>query len=97
MRSLCLGVLCFNDLVALGVMSACAENGPQVGKDILIVGIDDIEDGRDSFPSLTSISCNISGLADETATRMLEWIKLGQAPEDVARLPVELVKRASSG
>ena len=78
-------------------MSACAENGPQVGKDIQIVGIDDIEDGRDSFPSLTSISCNISGLAEETATRMLDWIKLGKSPNDVTRLPVKLVKRDSSG
>lgn len=91
------GVLCFNDLVALGVMSACAENGPQVGKDIHVVGFDDIEDGRDSFPSLTSISCNISGLAEETANRMLEWIKLGEAPANTTRLPVELVRRASSG
>ena len=91
------GILCFNDLVALGVMSACAEMGPQVGKDLLVVGIDDIEDGRHSFPSLTSVSCNISGLATETAGRMLDWIKLGTPPESSTRLPVELVKRASSG
>ena len=34
------GILCFNDLVALGVLSACAEFGPRVGKDIRVIGID---------------------------------------------------------
>ena len=90
------GVLCFNDLVALGVLSACAEHGPRVGSELKVIGIDDVEDCRDSFPPLTSVSCNISDLAKATATSLLTWITEGIAPHDTTRLPISLVRRASS-
>ena len=90
------GILCFNDLVALGVLSACAEFGPRVGKDIRVIGIDDIEACRDSFPTLTSVSCDIPGLADFTAKSMLKWISEGVKPEPVTRTPVTLAQRSSS-
>ena len=91
------GILCFNDLVALGVLSACAEHGPKVGRDLHVVGFDDIEDCRDSFPPLTSVSCDIPGLAVYTAECLLAWINEGKTPAQSARLPVSLVVRQSSG
>ncbi len=91
------GILCFNDLVALGVLSACAEFGPRVGRDIRVVGIDDIEACRDSFPALTSIGCDIPGLARTTAESILTWIRDGTRPDAVTRTPVSLAQRASSG
>lgn len=89
------GVLCFNDLVALGFLSDCAEFGPHVGKDIGVIGIDDIEACRDSFPTLTSVSCDIPGLADITAKSILGWISEGQMPALVTRTPVSLTHRSS--
>lgn len=91
------GILCFNDLVALGVLSDCAEFGPRVGKDIRVIGIDDIEACRDSFPTLTSVSCDIPGLAHTTAQSILGWITKGAKPVLVKRTPVSLARRASSG
>lgn len=91
------GVICFNDLVALGVLSACPELGVQVGRDLRVVGFDDIEDCQDSYPPLTSVSCNIPDFAKSTAAQILAWIKDGKAPQMAARSPVELIKRASSG
>ena len=90
------GVLCFNDLVALGVLAACAEHGPQVGTDIRVVGIDDIEDCRDSFPSLSSVSCAIPALSRATADMMIAWIQNGSVPAMTTRCDVKLVQRASS-
>ena len=90
------GVLCFNDLVALGVLSGCAEHGPRVGSELKVIGIDDIEDCRDSFPPLTSVSCNIPELAETTAQTLLGWFTAGIDPDDELRLPVSLVRRASS-
>ncbi|MBT8414561.1 MAG: LacI family transcriptional regulator [Boseongicola sp.] len=90
------GVLCFNDLVALGVLAHCAEHGPKAGKQLKVIGIDDIEDCLDSFPPLTSVSCNIPELAETTAKKLLVWITEGVAPEDTTRLPVSLTCRASS-
>lgn len=91
------GVICFNDLVALGVLSACPELGIKAGTDLRVVGFDDIEDCQDSYPPLTSVSCNILDLAKSTAAQMLDWIKNGKAPPMTARSPVQLIKRASSG
>ena len=91
------GVICFNDLVALGVLSACPELGVKAGTDLRVVGFDDIEDCQDSYPPLTSVSCNIPDFAKSTAAQILAWINEGKAPDMTARSPVQLIKRASSG
>ena len=91
------GVICFNDLVALGVLAACPELGIKVGTDLRVVGFDDIEDCQDSYPPLSSVSCNIPDFAKSTAAQILGWVKDGKTPEVTARSPVQLIKRASSG
>ncbi|MEM8977892.1 MAG: LacI family DNA-binding transcriptional regulator [Pseudomonadota bacterium] len=91
------GVICFNDLVALGVLAACPTLGVTAGKDLRVVGFDDIEDGQDSYPPLTTVSCNIPDFAASTARQIVAWIKEGVAPPPEARSPVRLVIRASSG
>jgi DNA-binding LacI/PurR family transcriptional regulator len=48
-------VFCFNDLLALGAMRALHEAGLRVPDDVAVVGWDDIEDGRFSMPTLTTI------------------------------------------
>lgn len=90
------GALCFNDLVALGFLAGCAEHGPRVGPEFKVIGIDDIEDCRDSFPPLTSVSCNIPELAETTAKSLLGWITEQRKPVETMRLPISLVRRASS-
>jgi LacI family transcriptional regulator len=91
------GVICFNDLVALGVLSAGAETGVRIGQDLRVVGFDNIEDCKDSYPSLSSISCNIPDFATITAKHLLAWIKDGTRPADSTRTAVKLVQRVSSG
>lgn len=90
------GVICFNDLVALGVLSACPEFGIQVGSDLRVVGFDDIEDCQDSYPPLTSVSCGIPAFAKSTAAQVVAWVKEGKTPDVTTRSPVQLIKRASS-
>ncbi|GAB3764900.1 LacI family DNA-binding transcriptional regulator [Microlunatus parietis] len=48
-------VFCFNDLLALGAMRAALAHGVRIPQDLAIVGFDDIEDGRYSTPTLTTI------------------------------------------
>ena len=91
------GVICFNDLVALGVLSACPDLGLKAGVDLKVVGFDDIEDGRDSYPPLTTVSCNIPDFARTAAAQILGWIKEGTKPPATVRSPVRLIARASSG
>jgi DNA-binding LacI/PurR family transcriptional regulator len=49
-------LFCFNDLLALGALRALHEEGLRVPDDVAVVGWDDVEDGRYSLPTLTTIS-----------------------------------------
>jgi len=91
------GVICFNDLVALGVLSACQDLGVEAGSDLRVVGFDDIEDGQNSYPTLTTVSSNIPEFAASAAKQIVAWIADDVAPPASARSPVRLVVRASSG
>lgn len=90
------GVICFNDLVALGLLSGCAQTGRQVGTDLRIVGFDDIEDCAQVWPGLSSVRCDIAGFGRRMAETVRAWLEDGIAPPPVTRTDVELVLRGSS-
>lgn len=89
-------VICFNDLVALGLLSGCARRGIAVGRDLRVVGFDDIEDCASAHPTLSSVRCDVAGFGARIAATILAWIEEGTAPDPVTRTPVELVIRGSS-
>jgi LacI family transcriptional regulator len=90
------GAVCFNDLVALGMLTGFAEQGRRVGGDFRLVGFDDIEDCEQSFPPLSSVSCNIRGFGQRTAECIIDWLENGRRPLPEAYTPVALIPRASS-
>ncbi|MFD2093459.1 LacI family DNA-binding transcriptional regulator [Blastococcus deserti] len=72
-------VFCFNDLLALGALRALHERGVRVPDDVAVVGWDDVEDGRYSTPTLTTISPDkqqIASLAVEFLATQLESMQL---------------------
>jgi len=89
-------VLCFNDLVALGTLSGCAEIGRQVGRDLKIVGFDDIEECAQVWPGLTSVRCDIAAFGRGVAETVLGWLETGTRPAPETVTPVDLMLRASS-
>lgn len=93
----CDAVFCFNDLVALGLISGLQRDGVAVGRDIRVVGFDDIEEAALAWPDLSSVSCDIAGFARDTARSLFEWLDNGPRPQAERRAPVKLVVRASSG
>ena len=88
--------ICFNDLVALGMLAGFAERGRVVGRDFRLVGFDDIEDAGQVFPGLSSIHCGVAGFGQEMAGVLLDWLSTGTRPAAERRTPVSLVARASS-
>lgn len=59
-------VFCFNDLLALGAIRTLLSKGYRVPEDVAVVGFDDIEVGRYTTPTLTSVSpdkAQLAGLA----------------------------------
>ena len=90
-------VLCFNDLVALGLLSGCAEIGRVVGRDLLVMGFDDIEECAQVWPGLTSVRCDIARFGQRMAETVLGWLEDGTRPPPVTVTPVTLIPRASTG
>lgn len=88
--------VCFNDLVALGLLSGFQEIGRKVGEDFLIVGFDDIEDVAQTFPALTSVRCDIAGIGTQAAKTVVDWLENKVTPLPTSRTPVSLAIRQSS-
>ncbi|MGY1454736.1 LacI family DNA-binding transcriptional regulator [Streptomyces sp. SS8] len=64
-------VFCFNDLLALGALRTALTSGLRVPDDLALAGFDDIEDGRYSTPTLTTISPDKARIA-RTAVELLD-------------------------
>ena len=92
-------VFCVNDLLAVGVLQACAfRHEVAVPEEIAIVGYDDIEFARSAIVPLTSVS-QPADLMGRTALALLEE-EIAQGAEAQHRRIVfqpELVVRESSG
>lgn len=89
-------VICFNDLVGLGMLSGFAQTDKIVGKDILLVGFDDIEECAQVYPELSSVRCDVEKFGENIAELVVKWLKMGEKPLAVQRQSVELIKRQSS-
>jgi LacI family transcriptional regulator len=72
------GVLAFNDLVAMGLMSALIERGVRVPAEMSIVGFDDIPFARYLTPPLTTASVPVTELGRHAWQRM--WDLLNDRP-----------------
>ena len=48
-------IVCYNDLMAIGVLNACRQHGVRVPEDMSVIGFDDIEYTTYVTPKLTSI------------------------------------------
>jgi LacI family transcriptional regulator len=88
-------IICFNDVIAYGAIEAMRQHGLEPGKDIKVVGFDDLEDSRLMLPSLSTIAIN----ADEIGKRTCQVLKelLNQSTPPVRTLvDVNLQIRDSS-
>lgn len=56
-------VFCYNDLLAAGAIRALLQAGRRVPADVAVVGFDDIEEGRYSTPTLTTVAPDKQAIA----------------------------------
>ncbi|MGE4319863.1 MAG: LacI family DNA-binding transcriptional regulator [Acholeplasmataceae bacterium] len=86
-----------SDDIALGVMKYIKDAGYDIPNDIKVIGFDDIAFAKHFTPSLTTVQQDRK-LLGETAGKLL--IDLIEHPEvkfnEVVKLPVKLIKRAST-
>jgi DNA-binding LacI/PurR family transcriptional regulator len=91
------GIVCVNDLVAMGAMEALTEAGLCVGEDILVAGFDNIEESAHTQPPLTTLSQPVYEISQKLVDLLI--ISLNDEPleEPCVRLETELVIRESTG
>ena len=90
-------VFCFNDLLALGALRALRDHGLNAPGDVAVIGIDDIEEGRFSSPSLSTVAPDKKEIA-RIAIDLL--IQRGARPLEAPRTAVaghRLIARESTG
>ena len=89
-------VYCYNDLVAVGALQACAELGRAVPGDLAIAGSDDIPLAALVTPPLTTCHAPRYELGGQAVRLLINQIR--GCPEECKEivLPLELVIRASA-
>ena len=92
-------VFCFNDLLALGAIRTLLSRGLRVPDDVAVVGFDDVEDGRFSTPTLSTIAPDAPRIAQLAVDLLAERLGDGSAaagPPRELRVDHRLVIRESS-
>ena len=89
-------VLCYNDVVAFGVMLGLRAYGLEPGRDVAVVGFDDVNEASLWNPSLSSVSATLTQMGQQAAELLLKRIEQPDRPPQQVILPSSLIIRASS-
>ena len=90
-------VVCFSDLLALGAVTFCREAGKIVGRDISIIGHDDLEEASYFEPSLSSVKVAKAEIGRMAAQALLARIDDPERPPLEVVIPPTLEMRGSTG
>ncbi|PCK30168.1 LacI family DNA-binding transcriptional regulator [Pseudoalteromonas piscicida] len=73
-------VVCFNDVIAYGVIEAMREHELVPGKDIKVVGFDDLQDSQLMKPALSSVRIDADDIGKRTCQTLAEVLSQSQPP-----------------
>lgn len=93
-------LFCATDLLALGALRAAHDAGLRTPEDLAIIGFDDIEEGRYSIPSLTTISPDKRAIAERAVRTLADAFEAGgDVPPTAASeetVPFRVIAREST-
>ncbi|MEW5959209.1 MAG: LacI family DNA-binding transcriptional regulator [Chloroflexota bacterium] len=87
-------IFCYNDMTAIGVLSACYKRGLSVPDNLSVIGFDDIDMAAYTIPPLTTIHQPRFELG-QRAMQMILDLLASQTPENQL-IPAELVVRQTT-
>ena len=90
-------VLCHNDLCALGAMLGLVDRGLVPGRDVAVIGFDNIPEAAMHRPALTTVAIGAREIGEEAARLLLRRIKSPEASSESIILPPKLIIRSSCG
>ena len=88
--------LCFNDVVALGVIKALQLSDLKVGADFGVVGFNNIPDAAQNLPGLTTIDTSPRQLGETAAELLIRRIEKPDSPIQTIILQPKRIVRESS-
>ena len=91
------GVIAYNDIVASGALAAFHDYGIDVGRDVSLISIDNVEFAAYANPSLTSLDLNPTGIGVAASQTLLSVIQNPQVHIKNIILDNELILRESCG
>lgn len=89
-------IVCFSDLVALGLMYGLSRAGLRPGIDIAVTGYDDIDEAAIAMPSLTTVSNGQREVGRRAAGALLDRLRGEPATDETVLIRPELKIRQSS-
>ncbi|GAB4004319.1 hypothetical protein GCM10029992_48870 [Glycomyces albus] len=89
-------IFCFSDLLAMGAMRAVFDAGLRVPEDVAVIGVDDIEEGRFTRPSLSTVSLDKPFIAREAVKRLAARIEDPGLPAEEVVAAHRLIAREST-
>jgi len=90
------GIFCINSLCALGVIEAADQLGIQVGRDVAVMGVEDLDILHLSRISLTSIRQPFDQLAEMATTMLIHAIENKSQPSVQVSLKPSMIVRDST-
>lgn len=90
-------LVCNGDMVALGACLALDQLGLEAGRDVSVIGFDDIEEASVAIPALTTMSVSPQLLGRKLAKTLLDRINDPEMPVAVSNLAARLVERETTG
>ena len=92
----CDSAVCFNDLVAFGMINACHKARKEIGGAFQIIGFDDIAESAECWPALSTVCCGVNGFGQQVAETVLDWLENAVEPKEITRTPVRLIERQTT-
>ncbi len=89
-------VVCFNDLIAFGVMAGLSKAGLKPGVDMAVTGYDDVDGSASWAPALTTVKNGSDEIGLQAARAIKALIEGDEPPFQRLLIPPRLEVRASS-
>ncbi|MDD1780359.1 LacI family DNA-binding transcriptional regulator [Enterovibrio sp. ZSDZ35] len=90
-------IIGYQDIVAFGVMRAIKDRGLRVGKDIAVIGFDDVPEASDSSPNLSTVSVSARKIGEAAGECVLARMRGDSANIKSVIFPPQLCIRRSCG
>jgi DNA-binding LacI/PurR family transcriptional regulator len=90
------GLVCANDLLAIGALHALRRAGLQVPEDVAVTGWDDTPQAAYTHPTLTTVRPDLAALAAAAVGRLVDRIEQPGGPPESIVVPYQIVVRESS-